>query len=117
VCALLAGYKNVTRKRKGARAGVNCGGFTPARVILNGVKDLSGSTTVNRLGDLEIFRSAQDDTLVVFASSLMSLASLMSLNSLGADCPYIAGYKNVTCKRVGARGGEVGRCLRSRASS
>ena len=32
-------------------------------VILNEVKDLAGSTTINRLGDLEIFRFAQDDSV------------------------------------------------------
>ena len=71
----------------------------PWRSRVEELKDLSGRTTVDRLGDLEIFRSAQDDTLVVSVSSLMSL---MSLKSLGADCPYITGYKNVTRKRVGA---------------
>ena len=35
--------------------------FAPARVILNGVKDLSGSTTVNRHGDLEMFHFVQHD--------------------------------------------------------
>ena len=45
----------------------------------------------------------------------------MSLKSLGADCPYIVGYKNVTRKRVGAwlifgcAWGRVGRTHKGRA--
>ena len=81
----------------------------PRRSKVEELKALSGSTTVDRHGDLEIFRSAQD-TLVVSASSLMSL------KYLGADYPYLAGYKYVTRKRVRCvrvKWGDV--CVRARA--
>jgi hypothetical protein len=34
-----------------------------SNVILDGVQDLAGSTTIDRLGDLEIFRFTQDDSV------------------------------------------------------
>ena len=58
----------------------------PRRSKVEELKDLSGSTTVDRLGDLEIFRSAQDDN---FFAATVVLAGPVNPSKDGVGRPLV----------------------------